>query len=384
MIKKTCLILTLVIFSFSYNLGYSNDISPSLKPLWENKDIHHQIEAKGVFYTDQYIYTGQGGPEGRISKVNINNGSVIWSYKNQSYQPSYPVSNGEIVVFGTYYAIPDEKEHVNQNYLIFLNDKNGEFIRKVPTGTIMSAVTFSDKMLFAGNNEGDFYGIDWKSGKFLWKTKLGHYFWSKPMIYGDLVLVGSYDGFLYALNQVTGEIAWKINLGGTINSNPIFLNDIMIVNIDAQLHSYTNYDSNKAQKILEIVNLKTRESIETYTTESQWKYKIIEDGNNVYFFDNMNLYSYNTKLTQLNWKINRTKEGLTPYPIIQNDSIILAMNYLGHHGEHKTSMVWIDKKTGEELMKSDAGGTGIRSDNYIQTDNLLVITGWKLRGFKLQ
>src|SRR5688572_29582524 len=64
------------------------------EPVWKQEALEHQHEARDVFVRDGWVYVAGGGALGKVSKVRVADGSVAWSVPAESYQPSYPVSNG--------------------------------------------------------------------------------------------------------------------------------------------------------------------------------------------------------------------------------------------------------------------------------------------------
>lgn len=135
----------------------------ALKQVWTRTDLKHQFEAQGIF-ADGHVYIGQGGPspEARIAKVEMATGKVVWSYPTgNSYQPSYPVSNGKVVIFGTYY----------KKFIVGLDDATGKERWKAPTGSQnMSAAAFSGELAFIGSYDKHLHAIEWATGKEKWKT----------------------------------------------------------------------------------------------------------------------------------------------------------------------------------------------------------------------
>jgi hypothetical protein len=79
-------------------------VVPHLRRVWANQKLKHQSEARGIAQHDGWVYLAGGGAKGRISKLNMKTGNVAWTVKaEESYQPSYPASNGKRVIFGTFY-----------------------------------------------------------------------------------------------------------------------------------------------------------------------------------------------------------------------------------------------------------------------------------------
>ena len=141
--------------------------SVALKHLWRRDDLGQEFAVQGVFAREGHVYIGQGGPpeKSQIDKVELATGKSVWSYPGGSYQPSYPVSNGKVVVFGT---------SNTPFFIVGLNDPTGKELWRVPTGQQnMSAAVFSGDLVFIASYDKHLHAIDWATGKEKWKTPLG-------------------------------------------------------------------------------------------------------------------------------------------------------------------------------------------------------------------
>lgn len=342
----------------------------SLNPHWEIKHLSHEVAATGCFLRDGSIYVG-GGKQKTISKISIEDGEILWSAHSGSYQPSYPVSNGQVVVFGQI----DSSQHS----IMALDDRTGEIRWTIPSeDQCMAAACFSDELVFIGSYDKHLYAIDWNQGTVRWKTPLSNRIWSTPTTYDNHVLVGCYDGSLYAIEQDTGEVSWQIKCGKKIGSNPIVVNQLAFLGMDDQAFG-DDLGSAKDQKHLLIIDLKKSDIIARYSTTNEWCRQPLVSGGTVYFFDDDSLFAFDTVRQQEMWKVDARSRGVLAYPILSQDSIILAMNRLGHDGEHQKRLVTFDRITGKELTFSNTGGVGIRGPHYIQHKHFVVATDYRLR-----
>jgi outer membrane protein assembly factor BamB len=191
-----------------------------LKEQWSLPAVRHQPEAGGLYCDGEYAYTGSGGPAGVIAKVRLKDGAVLWSQKTETYQPSYPVSNGKVVVFGTFY----------KPRIVALDDRTGKPIWEVTTGQQnMSAARFSGDLVFIASYDHFVYAIEWATGKVRWKTDLGFTIRSRPWVEGNQLLIGCYDGYLYFLDKSTGAVLRKVDCGGIVESSPFATNGLVFV-----------------------------------------------------------------------------------------------------------------------------------------------------------
>lgn len=75
---------------------------------------------------------------------------------------------------------------------------------------------------------------------------------------------------------------------------------------------------------------------------------------------------------------------MLPYPIVTDATVVLAMNPMGMEGQHQTSVAVLDRATGRQLATSDKGGIGTRWARYVQHGNVVVMTDWMLKAYKLE
>jgi outer membrane protein assembly factor BamB len=384
-IAKFLLRLIIILATCGHLVAESLAAEPvySLVQQWQVKNLEHQPEANEVFHRDGFVYVGGGAPEGKVAKVKMETGAVAWSYDtNQTYQPSYPVSNGRVVIFGTYYGENFGTEPYFRTFFVGLDDQTGKLLWKIPAGQQnMSAACFADDLAFVGSYDRNLYAIDWAKGETKWKTQLGNLIWSTPCVYDNLVVVGCYDGKLYCIDRKTGKIDSKIDCGGRIESNPVVANGLLFVLVDAQSYG-DDYDSSKTQKTMLVINMQQKKIIARFTSESIFSKKVVVSGDEVYFFDRDFLYSYHSQRATLSWKV-KAPSGMAPYPILTPTKVILAMNYQGHHGDHSSKMLVLDRATGKELLAQELGGIGMRQAHYAQSGNMVVTVDWNLVGYKI-
>ena len=197
-----------------------------------------------------------------------------------------------------------------------------------------------------------------------------------------MILIGCYDGYVYAINQTSGDVVWRFNTGGRINSNPVVSNDLAFISLDAQSYGEP-YETSKVQKILIVIDLEKKKAVERFTTKTRWHENALVFGKTVYFFDQSTLNSYDAEHRKLSWEI-KAPPGMLPYPIVSDSTITLAVNYLGHHGEHQSKVVIYERSTGQKLTSAEKGGIGMRDPHYIQYDKYLVTTDWALNAYEMK
>ena len=122
-----------------------------------------------------------------------------------------------------------------------VDSKTGKKIWKFKTkGAITSTATVYNGTIWFTSRDDYLYALQSKNGKEIWKFKMGKdlrnkdyqdywdYYLSSPNIYNGNIFVGSGDGFLYAINCKTKKIIWKFNANSRIRTTPA-INEGLVV-----------------------------------------------------------------------------------------------------------------------------------------------------------
>ena len=351
--------------------------APSLELKWQ-KDLSHQFEAGDCFVRDGHLYVGSGKVPARIIKLRLTDGHALWTHEveNASYQPSYPVSNGKVVVLGTY---------SRPRRIVGLDDRTGKQLWAVPTEEQnMSAACFAGDVAFIGSYDRHLYAIDTAKGLLLWKRKLGLSIRSRPAVVDDLVLVGCYDGFLYALKQADGEIAWKVACGGRIDGDVVVADNLALVRMDDQTADQP-YKTDRAGKIIIAVDIAKHELAGKWKARQSWGKRILLDGDDAYFFEQRRLCSLDLKTCKLNWEyIASPADPVLAAPVLLKDHVLLPLNVMGREGQHRRQKVLLSKANGNIVARGESGGVGSRWDaRYVQADGLVALTS-PLQAYRIE
>ena len=91
----------------------------------------------------------------------------------------------------------------------------------------------ADGVVYLGSLYGNFYALELKTGKVLWKfyVKLG--FSAPAAVSGGRVFVGDGGGFFHALDAKTGEELWNKDVIGTMNAAPGFYEDRVLFTVES-------------------------------------------------------------------------------------------------------------------------------------------------------
>lgn len=344
---------------------------PQLVEIW-HADFGHQFEADGICVRDGFAYVGTGGQDARIAKLDIASGEVKWAYETrQTYQPSFPVSNGNVVVFGQY----------GDGKIIGLDDATGAKRWEVPALHAMSAARFDRDVAYIASTNDCVYAIEWATGNIRWKSRLGGGFWSKPCVVDNRVFVACYDRYVYGLDPATGKMEVAIECAGRIRYDPFVSHGLIFLAADHQWFT-DRFDTDKQFKEMTIIDARAGKIVDRLTTDNRFGPRIVERQGVVYFYDFDKLYAYDPARRKRLWTAKAPPE-MRPFPLFEGSQIVLAMNELGREGQHETVVVTLDPRTGE-VARSTAGGIGMHHfGHYAQVGDLVLITDYRLACYRI-
>jgi outer membrane protein assembly factor BamB len=112
----------------------------------------------------------------------------------------------------------------NNGYAFALNAKTGKQLWKRRIGKLnASSPAYSKGRLYVVNlTPGHVVKLDAKTGRVLWKRSLPGRAESSPLVIGRSVYFGCEDGNLYSLSTKNGNVRWATSLGGPIKSAPAY------------------------------------------------------------------------------------------------------------------------------------------------------------------
>jgi outer membrane protein assembly factor BamB len=121
-----------------------------------------------------------------------------WDYKPLEYASAAISDNGERVFIGS-----------RGGTLWCFEVRTGKVVWRVRLGReIRSALTFHEGVLYFGAADGHFYSVDAEEGKVRWKYATKGEILSRPVITSDRVYFTTGDHTLYAVDADTGEWRW--------------------------------------------------------------------------------------------------------------------------------------------------------------------------------
>ena len=176
--------------------------------------------------------------------------------------------------------------------------------KKYKKSNIKIYLAIKDNIIYAADNLGYTYALDFKLKKLLWAKELGIPFRSNIMLHNNQMFVANQDNNIYSLNTINGSTNWNFATDSTrlkaSFENSIIVDDknnnVFFLNASGILYSI-NYN----RKVINwIINLqRSNISVENEIYEGQpislKKDKIVVTGLN-------NVYSFNSLTGQQIWK----------------------------------------------------------------------------------
>jgi outer membrane protein assembly factor BamB len=160
----------------------------------------YQVPLPGYFHqTKKSKYILTGSYDYFLHAVDMFSGKPIWKYEADNYINGAPCTNGEVALFGGC-----------DGFLHIVNVATGKS-EKMDIGTyIASSATIDGNLCFFGNYDGEFYCVDFKQKKIVWKHTGAGAFLASPSIKGDKVIIASQDKNVYCFNKTDGKISMEI------------------------------------------------------------------------------------------------------------------------------------------------------------------------------
>ncbi len=174
-----------------------------------NRILSDQI-AGGAYYQSKPTAANDmvffGSPCRFIYAADAHTGDEIWKFEIGASISGAP----------TYY---DGKIYVGQqggeDEFYCLDAKTGKLIWKQSVDWVWGSATASDGMVYVPGIDGYAWALDANTGAIIWKKPFSRSVCSEPAVEDDIVIFGSWDDYLKAFNKKTGELVWQYNGAGT-------------------------------------------------------------------------------------------------------------------------------------------------------------------------
>lgn len=139
--------------------------------------------------------------------------TVVWEVQDNSDIGSAPAS-----AFGMVYT---------SNTAGFVKaydlESGSELWSYATDGKLFSTPAVDEKsgVLVVGSTDNFIYGLDARSGEFVWKVEAGRSVLGSPAIYDGVAYIGASDGVFRAISAADGEVVWEYtDIKGFIESKP--------------------------------------------------------------------------------------------------------------------------------------------------------------------
>ena len=194
----------------------------------------------------------------------------------------------------------------------------------------MAPIAATDKLIFAGDQEGFLHAINRATGKKEWIYEDGGEFVGGPNLYQDRVIFGTHKGQLTCLDQATGKVVhWKYDTGGPINGTPTIAGKFTFAT-DCQA------------PFLMVVDLETGKEAKKIALEGRLIASAAYRDGLLYFGNEIGeVYALDSQKGTLVWTYSNPDrdQQIDSSPAVTNDLVVI-----GHGDKHLHA---IDRKTGK-------------------------------------
>jgi outer membrane protein assembly factor BamB len=320
---------------------------------------------------------------------------LLWEVATADGVSSTPVIVGEHVYVGTI-----------SGDLLCLKLENGQEVWKyqsLPNAkpnelapAFAAPIAASDKLVFAGDQEGTLHAIDRLTGKQVWTIEDGGEFVGGPNLYKDRVIFGSHRGKLTCVDQATGKtVHWVFDTEGPINGTPTIAGQYTFAtNCQAPFLKVVDIETGKEAKSIPIegrliASAAFRDDILYFGTEIgavyaldwqkaelTWTYAnpdreqqidsspAVTDNLVVIGHGDKNLHAINRQTGQSQWMVP-TRAKVDCSPVIAGDKVIF--------GSNDKQLYLVQLSDGQVLWKHNAGQP-IRGSAAVSGDRFVIGT----------
>ena len=225
------------------------------KVRWSYQQSKPALTLRGsglLLVTRDRVYAGMAN--GRFIALSIDNGEVIWDVTLSTPQGHSEIQrlvdvDGRAELFGyVLYAAG------YQGRVAAIDVQKGQFLWARDFSTY-TGVTVDSKAVYSSDERSYVWALDRYSGATLWKQdKLQSRNLTRPVLFGDYLLVGDMQGYLHVLSRFDGRFIARVSVGDDellddgILVAPVVTDDTIFVSTkNGMLYSYTLADLVKAE-----------------------------------------------------------------------------------------------------------------------------------------
>ena len=223
------------------------------KTIWSYQQTKPALTLRGsgllVLARDR-VYAGMAN--GRMVALSLANGDVIWDVILSSPQGHSEIQrlvdvDGRAELFGYVLYVAGY-----QGRVAAIDVQKGQFLWARDFSTY-TGVTVDAKAIYSSDERSHIWALDRFSGATMWKQeKLQARNVTRPVLFGDYLVVGDADGYLHVMSKFDGHFIARVSVGGYddefLSENgvlvpPVVTDDAIIVSTrDGLLYSYTLND----------------------------------------------------------------------------------------------------------------------------------------------
>ena len=220
------------------------------KMIWSYQQTKPALTLRGsglLVLTRDRVYAGMAN--GRMVALSLANGDVIWDIALSTPRGHSEIQrlvdvDGRAELFGYVLYVAGY-----QGRVAAIDVQKGQFLWARDFSSY-TGVTVDAKAVYSGDERSHVWAMDRFSGATLWKQeKLQARNVTRPVLFGDYLVVGDADGYLHVMSKFDGHFIARVSVGGeddeSLGENgvlvPPAVNDdsIIVTTRDGMLYLYT-------------------------------------------------------------------------------------------------------------------------------------------------
>ena len=220
---------------------------------WSYQQTKPALTLRGsglLVVTRDRVYAGMAN--GRMVSLSLNRGELIWDVAISTPQGHSEIQrlvdiDGRAELFGYVLYVAGY-----QGRIAAINTQKGQLLWARDFSSY-SGVSVDAKVVYSSDERSHVWAMDRYSGSTMWKQeKLQARNITRPVIFGDYLVVGDADGYLHVMSKFDGHFIARVSVGGDddeflgesgILVPPVVAGDAIIVTTrDGLLYSYTLSD----------------------------------------------------------------------------------------------------------------------------------------------
>jgi outer membrane protein assembly factor BamB len=196
----------------------SEEISPPLKLVWTYKA--NSALGRAIVSADTFLFFGT--KDGRITLIEMKTGKRVKTLKIQKkVGVSCVVEKNRLVVV----------QRWGEPSLRSIELLSGKTLWKQNLGPIEGEPLVLGHRISVGNEWGEVFTVDSKTGDVLWKRDLGDPVRGSIAQIGETLFVATEEGSIWSLSLVDGKIKWRQKLPGSLNASPVLTDERVFIGI---------------------------------------------------------------------------------------------------------------------------------------------------------